>query len=219
VRLVSAILPTRNRPHYAERAVQYFLSQTYPHRELIILDDADAPSFPSGIHKIDGIHYLRLDSRLSIPLKRNKCCEMVSGEVVMHFDDDDFSAPDRMADQVKHLEESGKQVAGYHSILFYDETSGLAYRYSNSPAYAVGTSLAYTKTWWGMHRFNEQLREGEDNAFVAAALQAKELISVDGNRRMVARVHPGNTSKKVLSGMQLQYRAVSLDVLPEGFRQ
>ena len=43
--LISAIMPTRGRQAYAIDAVSCFRCQTYPDKELIILDDADNPSF------------------------------------------------------------------------------------------------------------------------------------------------------------------------------
>src|SRR5262249_33545534 len=37
--LVSCIMPTADRRRFAERAVEYFLRQDHPHRELVIVDD------------------------------------------------------------------------------------------------------------------------------------------------------------------------------------
>jgi len=39
--LVSCILPTRNRSQLLRRAIQYYDRQTYPNRELLILEDGD----------------------------------------------------------------------------------------------------------------------------------------------------------------------------------
>jgi glycosyltransferase involved in cell wall biosynthesis len=85
-------MPTRNRPQYAPLAVTCFKRQTYPSRELIILDDADAPSLgllAKTLLKSDGVIYDRLSTRMTIAEKRNACCSMASGDVIVHWDDDD----------------------------------------------------------------------------------------------------------------------------------
>ena len=51
--LVSCIMPTYNRRPFVPKAIEYFLRQDYPNRELIILDDGDdrvadlVPDLPS----------------------------------------------------------------------------------------------------------------------------------------------------------------------------
>jgi hypothetical protein len=67
--LVSAIMPTRARPQFAREAVDLFLAQTWPNKELVILDDEEHPSFPSGIAG-DGIRYEQLRFTLTVGAKR-----------------------------------------------------------------------------------------------------------------------------------------------------
>src|SRR5438128_1089434 len=113
---VSCIMPTRGRREWAAQAVQCFLSQTWPDKELLILDDTDDASFPhaAGIpfpffsnHAGPPIMYFRRSERWSIGRKRNELARIASGEAICHFDDDDWAAPDRIATQVRLLEESG----------------------------------------------------------------------------------------------------------------
>ena len=37
--MVTCILPTYNRRHYVSKAIEYFLRQDYPNKQLIIIDD------------------------------------------------------------------------------------------------------------------------------------------------------------------------------------
>lgn len=218
--LCSAIMPTRGRPIWAAYAVQCFLLQTYPHRELIVLDDGDDPSFPAGLHH-DGIHYLQLTERLSIPEKRNKCCKFARGGMICHIDSDDWSSPDRMADQVRRLEESGKAVAGYHSMLFHVEHEQRWLKYCGDSDYALGTSLCYRRSFWESHHFrspSDTPHWGEDNVFVRDARQAGELVTTDAGYLMYARIHADNTSIKNISGDQIEYRHVPIEAIPQHFR-
>src|SRR4030095_12998465 len=167
--LVSAILPTKGRSEFAAKALQCFLSQTYANRELIIFDDLNEPSFSNDV-QTDGIYYLRHDTQLTIAEKRNFCCGMASGEVVCHFDSDDWSAPERIADQVERLKESRKGLTGYHSAFFYDEDNKKAYWYDRMVTnFVLGTSMCYLKSFWKDHPFRETKYQREDNYFCGEA--------------------------------------------------
>src|SRR5688572_15862161 len=48
--LACAVMPTRGRVAFAKHALESFHSQTYPNKQLIILDDADDRSFPEGVN-------------------------------------------------------------------------------------------------------------------------------------------------------------------------
>src|SRR6185503_427098 len=135
--LVSAVMPTRGRVALARLAVDCFLSQTYSDKELVILDDYDEPSFPDGItHPL--VRYFRTENiRYQIPIKRNRVNALANGAVIFHLDSDDWSAPDRMALQVSRLEMTGKAMTGFHTLLFHEEQTGQAWKYTGRPAYAL----------------------------------------------------------------------------------
>jgi glycosyltransferase involved in cell wall biosynthesis len=220
VKLVAAIMPTRGRAEYARQALESFLGQTYEKKELLILDDADDPSFPEGIPSgaaTRSVYRLVMKDRLSIPQKRNFLLAISSADIFMHFDSDDWSAPCRMAEQVRWMEESGRAVCGFNSVLFYEESSGDVYRYDGSPGYAIGTTLAYRKSWWVANPFPEDKPIGEDNSFVRSARSAKQLCTVPGAGLIVARAHSDNTSRKNLLGTS--YTRIDRGALPPAFLQ
>jgi len=190
--LVSAIMPTRGRPQYAAAAVQCFLSQTWKEKELVIVDDDDCPSFPSGLD-MPSVQYVRLKERLSIGAKRNLACSRARGDVVVHWDDDDWSAVDRIEDQVGRLTEQKVSITGYSSMRFLNSETGDWWRYNGVPNYyAVGTSLMYTREFWRENPFPDE-NLGEDNYMV---YRAQKIASVDAGTLMYATIHAGNTSKR-----------------------
>lgn len=210
--LVTAIMPTRGRSIWAALAVSSFMQQSYPNKQLLILDDADQPSFPEGT-LLPGVAYLRIDERLNIPQKRNILCRVAAGQIIAHWDSDDWSDTGRLEDQIRRLEESQCSVTGYSSILFCDQQSRWG-RYVGDPSfYALGSSLCYRKSWWRDHQFDEARPINEDFDFVSRARHAGQFISVDGAGVMVARVHPGNTSPKNVD----DYKAVDAATIPSGF--
>jgi glycosyltransferase involved in cell wall biosynthesis len=149
-------------------AIECYESQTYPLRELVIVEDEG-----------------------TVGAKRNLACSRVKGEIICHWDDDDWSQPERIQDQVERLSASGKQITGYHSMLFLDE-SGCWWKYKGHEGYALGTSLCYFKDFWRKRPFQD-LKWSEDNAFIKGI----EVASVDAEEMMWARIHSGNTSEKM----------------------
>lgn len=214
-RLVTAIMPTRGRSSLAMVALNSFLDQTYEFKQLLILDDRNDPSFVVP-PEFNQVAYLRVDDRLLISEKRNVCCQYAAGEIICHFDDDDWSAPDRIANQVERLFESRGSVTGFHSMLFYEFSTGRAAKFIGHRAYALGTSLMYTRDHWQRHKFRpgiENPNVAEDNQFVIEAVSAGEFTSTDAGQTMVATVHIGNTSPKDMTRLS----QVSLEVIPKRF--
>src|SRR5207245_5280294 len=104
--LVSCLMPTRDHRPFVSQAIAYFSKQDYPNRELVILDDGEEPA-EELVPDDPRIHYRRLDRPLALGPKRNLACEMASGELLAHWDDDDWYAPWRLGYQVAGLLQSG----------------------------------------------------------------------------------------------------------------
>jgi glycosyltransferase involved in cell wall biosynthesis len=99
--LVSCIMPTRERRRFVPLAVDYFLRQDYPNRELIVVDD--------GHDRVDDllpadqrVRYLPVASA-SIGDKRNTAVREAAGTYIAHWDDDDWYAPGRLSAQLGPL--------------------------------------------------------------------------------------------------------------------
>ena len=93
--LVSCQMPTRNRPGFAERAVAQFLAQDWPRKELIVLDDSD-PGLEPRIAEIPGLVRVVATGPMTLGDKRNLAVSLSRGEIVHHWDDDDWSGPGRL---------------------------------------------------------------------------------------------------------------------------
>lgn len=184
-------MPTRGRQAFATRALCCYLSQTWEEKQLIVLDDADSRSFPDGLY-LPGVDYHLLESRFTIGQKRNAACLKATGSMIAHFDDDDWSDADRLEEQVIRLSNSGKNVCGYHSMWFTDSSKW--WKYSGSEDYALGTSLVYHRSYWEQHHFQETCDQGEDNHFIWPARRTGDITSIDAELRLIATIHPGNTS-------------------------
>src|SRR5262249_39730198 len=92
--LISAIMPTLNRHSFLPLAVDHFLKQDYPNKELVVVDDSDV-AVPD-LANIAGVKYIHVRRRSTIGAKRNLACEQAQGDIIAHWDDDDWYAPDRL---------------------------------------------------------------------------------------------------------------------------
>ncbi len=69
-----------------------FERQTWPRRELLVIDDSPEPSPTlARLHRAD-VRYVHLDRRLPVGTKRNIANELARGDVVCQWDDDDYYA-------------------------------------------------------------------------------------------------------------------------------
>jgi glycosyltransferase involved in cell wall biosynthesis len=216
--LISVICPTYRRPQYLPTAIRCFFQQTYPNKEMIIVDDDglwEAGSVARLTGCDDRVTMLRLDSKTSTGTKRNLGAEAAIGSIVCNFDDDDFSHPHRLEDQFQRLLRSGKAVTGYCRTIRFDEASRELYTGVNGPPYFVsGTSQMYMKAWWELYPYPDATR-GEDSVFSRTARLADELAAADPGKMMVIRNHGGNT-ESINPGRYK--RLTSTDVSSEFFR-
>ena len=205
--LVSCVMPTGDRRAFVPLAIECFLRQDHQRRELIVIDDGDDP-VADLIPVHPAISYERVGGGMTLGAKRNLACSRASGEVIVHWDDDDWSAPWRISYQLRELRETGADLAGLRELYFRRPQDGGAWRYeypavSERPWVAGGT-LCYPRSVWERHRFPE-LDVGEDTRFVWSARGLRIHAHAD-SRFYVATVHARNTSPKRPHGRR--WRAV-----------
>jgi glycosyltransferase involved in cell wall biosynthesis len=206
----------------AKIAIQCFLNQDYADRELVILDNNRPGETIESLVTDPRIVYVRTD-RKSIGTLRNEGIALCTGEIIAHWDSDDWYANDRLSTQVRLLQESGKAMTGYHDILYFDmsPTAGhnqtFKYRFTTRTSevnYSTGTSMMYLKSWAVAHPF-QSLERGEDYYFQDDAQKAGQLVSEDGGKHLVARAHQGSLSPPMLG--HTQFPAVPREEFPPQF--
>lgn len=114
--LVSCIMPTHDRRSFLTLALKNFLAQDYPSRELIVVDDGD-DEVSDLVRDVPGVSYLRLAAPASIGAKRNLACGAARGEVIAHWDDDDWYAPERLRYQVRPLLAGEADITGLENAF------------------------------------------------------------------------------------------------------
>lgn len=202
-------MPTADRRSFVPDAIRYFLAQDYPEKELVIVDDG-ADSVADLVRDDPRIRYFRNERRQPVGAKRNFACRAARGEVLVHWDDDDWSAPWRLRYQVEQLQAAGADICGLNRIWFYapDEKRAWEYVYpSRQKPWVYGASLCYTREFWQRHPFPE-IRLGEDTRFVWADAKARVHPLAD-SRFLVALIHGQNTSRKRTADSRYQPRDIA----------
>lgn len=194
--LVSCIMPTYNRPEFIRHAVAQFLEQSYPNKELIIIDDSETP-VESLIPVHAQIKYKYFPDRCDLGSKRNTACKISNGEYIIHLDDDDYYAPDWIEKQVSFLIDKELEITGMSKPLFYDKTTGTIWQYAYPAAiktWVYGATLCYTKKIWELNPF-PAINCGEDNAFVWAPC-VRKILANNLMGGYLGQIHDENTSIK-----------------------
>lgn len=192
--LVTAVMPTKEkRRAFRQQSIACFLAQSFQDVELLILEEAAAPATDITPH--DRIRYEWIpDNGVTTGEKRNKINAKAETPVIIHWDDDDWYHPQRIAVQVQHLFDSGKQVVGYHDLLYFRTTDRTfwQYKFPGRPPYAPGTSMCYFRAWWDFNRFRP-LSTAEDSMYSAEAARAGTLDTRPLDKMIVAIAHDQNT--------------------------
>jgi len=125
--LISVVLPTYNRAPDLGRAIESVLAQTYPHFELIVVDDGSTDKTADVVLGIkdDRIQFIRHSENKGAAFSRNAGIRVGRGNYIAFLDSDDIWHPDKLEKQYKFLSESGPLVGGCvtHYNLVYPDKS------------------------------------------------------------------------------------------------
>lgn len=131
--LISCICITNQRPVLLEKAISCFISQNYPHKELVIsypLSDTLTKKIIEN-HRNSDIQLITIEREEgdSLGYARNQAIAKSKGDYVCTWDDDDWYHPSRLSFQFNSMQIKG---AGYQAsvltrIILFDVLSKQAY--------------------------------------------------------------------------------------------
>ncbi len=216
--LVCAILLTKDRPEMAKRAVECFRSQTYPRKTIMVLL-TDPKGIAPETDAMRGEFTATYNGAINLTIGElrngaNHCAvEQYQPDIFIHFDDDDWSHPNRIAEQVALLQLTKAECVGYQEMFFWDSRgTGETWHYLNRDhRYCVGSSLCYTRAAWERKPFkalpvnSESL--GEDTEFIRdresvgvymSTMARDKTIEIAGEQvrepRMICSIHGKNST-------------------------
>jgi glycosyltransferase involved in cell wall biosynthesis len=141
---VSAILVTYNQQKYVLAALESLLSQTYP-CQVVISDDASRDATTRIIRErlasFTGPHDVRLragSTNLGVCCNQNAAIDLCSGELVVLFEGDDVSTPDRVARLVAEYVRLDRAVGALASGIRLIRSDGM---YRSTVVWPAGRSV------------------------------------------------------------------------------
>lgn len=194
--LISVMMPCHNGAKFLDATIRSIRAQTYPHWELVFVDDGSTDNTLELINR-----HAAEDARIRVfamphggrGRARNTCIEQVRGQFVAVCDADDISFPERFAKQLAYLEahpeigvlgsgwvpfvhaidEAGKPAAGFpatpHAIGH--EFSRGKMRFHNA------TAMLRASLFQRFGAYNVELRRAQDYEFYSRLSQAGILFA------------------------------------------
>ena len=203
--LVSCIMPTYERRRYVPQALQSFLQQDYPNRELIIVDDGK-DAIGDLVERLPNVRYFHV-ARTSIGAKRNLACKHAAGEIIAHWDDDDWYSPDRLRYQVMPILAGKADLTGLENAFvlalprgeFWTTAPALHKRLFVGDVH--GGTLVYRKDLWTQGMRYPEINLAEDAALLLRATrQGKKLVRLSNPGVFVYVRHGRNAWQQFAPG-------------------
>jgi Glycosyltransferases involved in cell wall biogenesis len=199
--LASIIIPVYNGERYISQAIESALSQTYPYKEIIVVDDASTDRTPQVVKSYPVIYY-RNEKNMERAYSRNKGVELSKGEYLFFLDYDDLWEKDYVELSVEFLKKhdvvysfprtfvdssgnvkrvSKKKIPGDSLILLFSGMMG----YPSATAFRRSAFLGYK---------HEYLMREDWEILLRAYINGLSIHLLD-NKRVLIREHPKRTSR------------------------
>jgi glycosyltransferase involved in cell wall biosynthesis len=135
--LITIGLTCFNAEETIRRAVESAIAQTWPHREVLVVDDGSSDGSRAVLAELeqahDAVRVVLHDANRGFPAAVNTIVANAKGVFIAFFDDDDASVTSRLAEQYERIagyetDHPGAPVLCYSNRTLVSETSGAAPR-------------------------------------------------------------------------------------------
>lgn len=197
--LVSVVMATRDRPRLLSVALRCYQHQTYPRRELIVVDDGvDHPADESAVVAAGG-RLVCAAAGTPLGAKLNLAVAAARGRFCQKMDDDDWYAPSFMATMMAGLLASFRvtctpTVAFLMPFLFFDVARWEVRRSLDNNA--PGATFLFAREDWEERPFRG-VQFDEDTWFLLDHLHAGgSYLPISGLETFLAVRHTGSRGER-----------------------
>lgn len=189
----SIILPTFNRAHCLQQAIDSVLAQTHPHWELLVIDDGSTDDTPTVMQQYQDarIRYLRLPENQGQSAARNHGLEAACGEWIAYLDSDNRMEPDFLRLMLHAAAQSPQHVLAYcaqRCIGYTAEGSEISrsirfaafdrQRIAEENYIDIGAVMHRKSLWDDIGGFNPAMRSWEDWEWLLRATEQHTPLAV-----------------------------------------
>ena len=177
------------------QALRCFLRQTWPDKELIVVDDGDRP-VGSVCRDLPGVRYLRVRPRATTGAKLNLGIECARGSIIQKLDDDDFYHAGFLASSAAALppENGATLVTRCCFLVLLRGDPDLRY---SGHGWKPGGAFCFHRALWRKIPFRDVPRS-EDSWFLRD--HAPELVRVCRAEEYMVVRHGANTWNAMTTG-------------------
>lgn len=234
---VSIIIPAYNAAPFIEETIKSIYGQTYPHWEIIVIDDGSTDNTNSICEQLNNSRVkVTRQKNAGVAVARNNGLLSANGEYVVFFDADDLMSPDFLSARVQALQNDlgigfvgglvetfplpvkTRKAAGsdpVNEILFFD-----------SSFVTIPSNYLFRKEILINNKifFNKELSSSADRFFileVSKFAKGKNITSENG--KLLYRFTSQSMSNKVTPGLiidneKFYYELKRKNLLPDGMK-
>lgn len=121
--LISVLLPAYNAEKYIRESVESILAQTYPHFELLVIDDGSDDKTAEIVASIKDarLKLIRNPQNLGLIKTLNRAVSLAQGAYIARMDADDISLPERLEKQLNLLQANSELILCGTSVYVFSD--------------------------------------------------------------------------------------------------
>lgn len=188
---------TANRKHLMRRSILCFQNQSYPNKELVVVDDGEQDlEDVLQVLPASELRYIKLkkDPENTLGKLRNRSLDEARGDFIIQWDDDDWYHPDRISVQAKALNDGYDACCLSGALMHLDEEPYMQHPYVGYLPDGVPGSI--------MHRADSAIRyphtrRAEDTVFLKKWMDKRYVqLPKDCSHLFIRCYHGSNTWEK-----------------------
>lgn len=122
--LVSILIPCHNAARWVRHCIESALSQTYPHKEVLVVDDGSSDQSLQIIREFGDRIFWETSPNRGGNAARNRLLQLARGQWLQYLDADDYLLPDKIANQMEFIKtETTNRKRGIDLAIIFGPTT------------------------------------------------------------------------------------------------
>ncbi len=198
-----------------ERAINCFEKQTYPYKELIIINNANTQFEASGVNidARENVFLIDTPSKLPAGSARNYGILAANGQILAQFDADCWHDPHRLEDQIQEMAKNSAHICMLSKGLSFSYNSGAANNWENDWNYILNTMIYVRPS----NIDYSPVDKGEEYSILTKMLKSGMIATHLNKPEYICKIVPSGEPKNeiTLSSVSEQYKKVIENILME----
>jgi glycosyltransferase involved in cell wall biosynthesis len=206
--LVSCIIPVYNGERFVSEAIESASSQTYPQKEIVVVDDGSRDSTPEVLRSCGDSIKVVSQENSGPSVARNRGMEEASGAFFAFLDSDDLWVPEKLEaqmDRFRHRPDL-ELVSGHVKSFWIPELEeegrlfGDHPYHRERPRFIPSTVLARRSVFERLGGYDPELRNGEDTDWIIRMMKTGTEYEILPRLLVHRRQHTSNLTRQVRPG-------------------